>query len=152
MRITKVKKVEGRLVNILQGFAQASDTWADFVGSGGVEHVVEVYRKLIESGDGVELIAEDDDGNIMGAIAGIKAPDMHSGIMQAIETFWFVHPAYRKSGVGVALLEAFEAWAKEEGCKRVGMTYLVDSHPESLRKLYEYKGYKLVEQHFMKRL
>jgi GNAT superfamily N-acetyltransferase len=99
----------------------------------------------------VEFVAEEN-GEILGAIAAIKGRDNHTGVWFAVETFWFVNPLIRSKGVGTALLEAFEQWAKEQGCQFTAMIHMVDSQPDILKSFYEKKGYKLTELHYIKPL
>lgn len=40
---------------------------------------------------------------------------------------WYVRPAWRRKGVGAALVEAFEAWARGEGCVELAS----DTWPEN---------------------
>jgi GNAT superfamily N-acetyltransferase len=87
-------------------------------------------------------------GEIIGGLGCVKVPDIATGIMTAVETFWFVEPG--KRGNGLSLMEAFEKWADENDCPRKAMIHLVDSHPESLERLYLASGYKLVEKHYVK--
>lgn len=87
-------------------------------------------------------------GKVCGAIGGIKAEDLHCGELIAVETFWFVNPVHR--GHGLRLLELFEIWAKEEGCCKVAMIHLDDSMPETLKKLYGRRGYRLIESHYVR--
>ena len=109
------------------------------------------YRDLIGRGVGqIFLLFDDDTGDLVGGLGCIKAPDLHSGDMIAIETFWYVLPQCRNKMLGMELLFTFEQWAKEEGCTKVAMIHLADSAPESLEKLYLTMGYRLLEKHYIK--
>lgn len=89
-------------------------------------------------------------GEIIGGLGCIKGPQLHNGEMTAVETFWFVEPG--KRGNGLKLMEAFEKWAIDNQCLHCAMIHLVDSHPESLQRLYKMNDYHLAELHYIKRL
>jgi GNAT superfamily N-acetyltransferase len=78
-------------------------------------------------------------------------PDPFSGEKTAAEHFWYVLPEHRKSGVGLQLLEKFEADAKEKGCTQVVMVHFMHMG-QGLAKLYEARGYKALEQTFKKEI
>jgi GNAT superfamily N-acetyltransferase len=105
------------------------------------------YVPMVKSGTCAIFMLKD--GNkVCGAIGGIKAEELHCGEMIAVETFWFVSPAHR--GQGLRLLELFEEWARVEKCEKVAMIHLQDSMPETLKKLYERRGYRLIESHYVR--
>lgn len=114
-----------------------------------VDHTTGTYTRLMETGTAVFLVLEEND-QMIGGLGAIKFPDLHSGEMTAVETFWFVTPESR--GKGLLLFEAFEKWARREGCKKAAMIHLADSYPEILEKLYKRKGYQLVEKHYVRYL
>jgi len=107
------------------------------------------WTNLIEKNIGVIFVYEKDN-NMLGMIGGIKYPDINTGILVAMETFWIVLP--EASGRGVALLNKFESWARNEGCKKIIMVRLLSSMPEYVGDIYRKKGYKPIEEHFIKEL
>lgn len=113
-----------------------------------VEYSVKQYVHMTGAGWGVVFALKDGNGEIVGGLGAIKGPDLHCGAMTAIETFWFTNPDSR--GHGLLLLDAFEAWARENGCPRIAIVHLEDSMPERLSVLYRRRGYKLVESHYVK--
>ncbi len=112
-----------------------------------VDHTTKAYENLMSSGASIFFVLEDD-GEMIGGLGAIKYPDLHSGELTAVETFWFVDPQHR--GKGLMLLDAFEKWARRQGCKKAAMIHLSDSYPEVLERLYKRRGYKLVEKHFVR--
>ena len=110
---------------------------------------IKQYTEFVDSGIGCVFVLKEN-GKVVGGIAGIKYPDLHSGIMTAVETFWFVDKLHR--GKGLALLAVFEKWAAEQECKRIAMIHLEDSHPEILEKVYLHRGYKLFEKHYVREI
>lgn len=112
-----------------------------------VDYTTGRYVPMVKSGKCAIFMLKDG-MKVCGAIGGIKAEDLHCGEMVAVETFWFVSPDYR--GQGLRLLELFEEWAKEEGCKKVAMIHLEDSMPDALKRLYGRRGYRLIESHYVR--
>jgi GNAT superfamily N-acetyltransferase len=109
----------------------------------------ESYWRMIESGAAVVFMLED--GNrLIGGLGAIKYPDLHSGELFAVETFWYVLPEHR--GWGLKLLMAYEQWAVDNECVCCAMIHMIDSMPESLEKLYRRKGYELMEKHYVRRI
>lgn len=114
-----------------------------------LERFVSSWTSFIESGVGAVFIAEED-GEVTGAIAGVIYPDLYSGVLVATEFFWIVRE--EKRGPGVRLYEAFERWAREQGCAQVRMVHLLDSMPDKLERFYKHFGYEPTETHYVKEL
>ena len=138
VRLAKTEDIES-VVNSVSGFMKESKH-SPF----SINKAIESWTTFISSGMGEMFILDD----FHGALGGVCYPDPHRDCLVASEFFWYVKPEYR--GKGGALLEAFEAWAKEKGCSRVIMTHLSDSMPESLKKYYTKKGYELLETNYIK--
>jgi GNAT superfamily N-acetyltransferase len=66
----------------------------------------------------------------------------------AKETVWYITPAHRGRG-GLQMLDAYEAWARGQGCGAVGMAALVTN---DVSRIYERRGYSAAETHFVKPL
>lgn len=66
----------------------------------------------------------------------------------AKETVWFIRPEARGRSA-IRMLDAYEAWAREQGCALVTMA-AADFKPA--QRLYERRGYAAAETHFLKRL
>jgi GNAT superfamily N-acetyltransferase len=72
-------------------------------------------RQAIDSHDAVVLVAESEEGGLVGICTGYQ--DLHSvrfGYRAWVEDL-AVHPDHRSSGVGKRLLDAAKAWARERG-------------------------------------
>jgi GNAT superfamily N-acetyltransferase len=115
-----------------------------------VETCVKTYTKAIEDGYGAIFGFRQSWGDLVGALACVKGPDLHFPRMLAVETFWYVLPESHGFGIGKQLFSAFRAWAKDEKCDFTAMIHLVDSYPDSLEDFYIRSGYKLVEKHYLK--
>lgn len=112
------------------------------------DYTAKVYLNMIAKGIGVVFALLNKEGEIVGGIGGLKGPDLHFPRTVAVETFWFILPEYR--GEGLKLLRRFEEWAVENKCDAVAMIHLVDSQPEILERIYERRGYELIEKHYVK--
>ena len=110
---------------------------------------IENVKKIIATNIGILFLAYDN-SKLIGMICGIKYPDFLTGLLTATELFWFVDK--RKRGVGLKLLSKFESWARKENCKNIIMMHLSDSMPETVKTIYEKKGYKHLESHYIKEL
>lgn len=83
-----------------------------------------------------------------GMLAGARVPFIFGQHSNATEVGWWVYPEHRKSGLGIELLQAFEYWAQQAGCRFVTMISL----DNALGKFYEKQGYSLMERTYMKDL
>jgi GNAT superfamily N-acetyltransferase len=70
-------------------------------------------------------------------------------VKAATELIWWIEPAHRGRSA-LAMLDAYETWARERGCVFANMVGL-GSDPLPAR-LYERRGYIAAERHFMKPL
>lgn len=104
------------------------------------------WRVLIAADLG-EITAVLDNGKIVAALGAAFLEDPFTGEMTAFEHFFWTHPDYRKSGLGLDLWVNFETRAKERGAKQIAMVHLSSLN---LQKVFERRGYKLVEQTFRK--
>jgi hypothetical protein len=66
----------------------------------------------------------------------------------AKETVWFVSSGAR-GRVGLAMLDAYEAWARGIGCTSAGMASLSSN---DVSRIFERRGYAPIETHFAKPL
>lgn len=108
-----------------------------------------IWRSLITHGRGVILYEDDDAGKILGVLAFIINPDAFSGVNTAAETFLYVLPEARGTGLASRLLEEFEKEAKTRNCKEVLMVSLsgLETGPIFVRR-----GYKVLETIYRKEI
>lgn len=114
-----------------------------------VDYATKTYLQMVKSGIAVVFALKNETG-VIGGLAALKYPDINSGILTAVECFWFVNPDQR--GEGMQLLDIFEKWGKQEGCKKIALIHLEDSFPDTLNKLYVRRGYVLTEKHYVKEI
>ena len=115
-------------------------------GSIKPEVFVANWTILINNGMG-KIFGLYDKGSLVGALGAIVVPDLNDGEKTGTETFWFVRPTHR--GSGIKLLLHFLQYAKEIGCVRVNMVHLFNEHANKLAKLYAKLGFKPVETHYI---
>ena len=66
----------------------------------------------------------------------------------AKETVWYIAPDARGRSA-LQMLDAYETWAREQGCTTIGMASLATN---DVSKIYERRGYAPAETHFLKAL
>lgn len=135
----------GRLEACAREFYAASR----FLRGFDIQRFRAAWTALLASGAGVIFLLESG-GEIAGTLGGVAYPDINSGELIAVEFFWFTRPGHR--GGGVKLYRAFEAWARERGCRQIRMVHLMDSQPEQLARVYRRWGFEPVEVHYGKEL
>lgn len=91
------------------------------------------------------------DGKPVGLISGLVIPALFSEQKVGVEHAWFVHPDHRTSRIGFKLLSAFEEWCRLVGCDMIQMSSLRSSNA-IVDRIYEGRGYELVEKTFMKEI
>lgn len=107
------------------------------------------WAALVHSGLGVLWVVRLN-GKIVGALGAIWGPDLITGGLQAQEGFWWMKPEAR--GRGIALVKAFEAWARTvPGMTRIIMAGL-KFNCDRLAKLYQRFGFNELETSFGKEL
>jgi len=86
--------------------------------------------------------------DVTGMLAGMAMPFLFGTTKVATEIGWWVNPDERNKKLGKALLDAFEAWAKEQGCTVITMICL----DQEVGKFYEKNNYTLKELTYSKEL
>lgn len=66
----------------------------------------------------------------------------------AKESVWYIAPEAR-GRAAIKMLDAYEAWAREQGCATIGMASLATN---DVSRIYERRGYAPAETHFVKAL
>ena len=110
------------------------------------EDTEQLFIKLIES----HTLLTDGDGGMIGFV--VFPMFMNTSHVIAQELFWWVDEEKRSSKLGLNLLKAAEATAKELGAKSLLMLSLNDLNGDKVNKLYESLGYTKREQTYMRAL
>lgn len=146
MTLTRAGEREGSLAEMAQ---QGQRFFAEgrLPGKLVTAHFVASWRTLLERGMG-EIFVLRENGEVIGALGALVYPDMYDGEPVATEAFWWVKPERR--GQGMRLLQEFEEWARECGCRRMLMVHLESLQPMALGRIYERRGYVKAETHYLK--
>lgn len=94
------------------------------------------------------LLAEIE-GRIVGVLAASINRHHFTAATVAQELIWYIEHQYRGRGA-IKMLSLYEEWAVKAGCEFVTMVG-IGSDPFTT-KIYERKGFKAQERHFVKRL
>lgn len=91
----------------------------------------------------------------------LVAGDLAQGVLMAMtfehpfgagkwakETLFYIAPQAR-GRAAIKMLDAYEAWAREQGCATIGMASLASN---DVSRIYERRGYAPAETHFVKAL
>ena len=102
--------------------------------SSGEEHAQELASILAGKSLGVMplviWVAESADGELVGFIeAGLRSCADGCDLSRPVGYVegWYVMQNYRRAGIGLALLRAAEAWAREQGCTEMASDALLDN-------------------------
>lgn len=94
-------------------------------------------------------LVHDVDGTAQGVLLAAAFEHAFGPVCLAKETVWWIDPAHR----GIAamrMLDAYEAWVADQGCTFASMAGMGED--PTVRKLYERRGYRAAELHFLKAL
>ena len=94
-------------------------------------------------------LVNDIDGTAQGLLLAVAHEHPFGPVWLARETVWWIDPAHRGRSA-IAMLDAYEAWAKGKRCRFAGMAGMGDD--PDVAKLYCRRGYSAAEKHFLKRL
>lgn len=75
------------------------------------------------------LVAVDDQDRPIGFVELFIRPYAEDCLTDRVAYLegWYVEPEYRRQGVGRALVEASERWAREQGCTELASDALIDN-------------------------
>jgi len=113
------------------------------------ESVETSLSQFMDNGVCILVVAEKD-GEIIGFTGALMFPlYMNLNVKMAQELFWWVHPDHRK-GTGREMLEFMENELRAREYTALIMICLENVNPEITGKLYERRGYKKIEHHYMR--
>lgn len=111
---------------------------------------VEQYTTMQNAGILNNLVIYDDE-KIVGYSVLLIAPHLHyMNDKYAYVDVLYLNPEYRKSKLGILLVNETEKFAKEQGAKII--QHHVKPHHQTLGKIIERKGYKVAETIYAKLL
>ena len=117
------------------------------------EHLAS-FLETYESNEGCKFFFIKKEEKIVGVLLGsITASNpLWYGTKVAFELFWYVHPDYRGTKDSIKLINDYERWAKDNGCKYITMACLANTFEKKLTFLYKKRGFKKLEVSFIKEL
>ena len=129
----------------------ASLFWAEgrLPGSFNADTFRATWGRFLDLGIG-HILGLSSGERLVGAPGFLVAPDPNDGALVAQETFWYVEPESR--GSGLRLLRAFEDEALALGVKRVLVAHLKEINGPELKRIYEHRGYRETETTYMKEI
>lgn len=143
IRIAK-KEDKERIYEMCLAFKEYSP-YADFNTS--EEQIRNAIDFLLNS----TLIAEDEEGNVVGLITGIINYTLFSPDKICYEVLWWVEPEHRNKSYGQDLHTALEKWATEQGAKKIAMVLLEGKkYSTVIDQMYRSMGYSPVETSYFK--
>lgn len=92
------------------------------------------------------------DDVVLGAIFGMLSRTFFDDELIAKDLGWWVRPEARGGRTALVLLQAFEAWARERGARKIGLGQTGVHDIERTRRLFEHAGYQIVGYNAMKDL
>lgn len=109
------------------------------------------WSKLFASNMGALWVARAD-GRVIGGIGGIISPGLFSPNLSGVETFWYVSAAHRGGSIGIRLFDTLEVWLGLQGASTITMVFIHGLMDEKLQKFYTHRGYRLLEECWIKEL
>jgi aminoglycoside 6'-N-acetyltransferase I len=101
------------------------------------------------------LVSQDEDGALTGFLeVGLRSHADGCDIARTVGFVegWFVHDASRKQGIGRALMQSAEAWARKQGSLEMASDTWIDDERSQLA--HQALGFAVVDRcvHFRKQL
>ena len=101
------------------------------------------------AGSYVLCLVHDVDGTAQGVLMAHAFEHDFGPVWLSQERVWWIDPAHRGSAAP-RMLDAYEAWARTNGCRFAGMAGMGDD--PAVMKLYQRRGYRVAETHCLKPL
>ena len=105
------------------------------------DKVLQLYITLIDADSCLMLVAEQD-GEIIGGVAGMVTPHWFSDELVANEYGVFILPDHRGGMTAVRLVRGYIEWAKSQGAKMIQLGISTGVHVEQTQALYQAIGLK----------
>ena len=135
------------LAPLAEEFYASTEALKDF----HIDRFVQLWTTLLGNGTGAIFLL-DQDGEIIGTIAGVVYPEQYSPTLICQEFYLYIKKE-RRGGFGLLkLIRTFERWGKLMGCSQIRIGHLQDLQPVELGNLYQCLGYKPIEVNYAKEL
>lgn len=107
-------------------------------------------KGMVDSDEQLLVCAWDESGRVVGVLgAFVAAPYFNHDQSIVQETFWYVEPEHRASGVGGTLERMMYTWAKALDATAVVMASVGPrEHTQAVDAHYRDQGYKQLEGHW----
>jgi RimJ/RimL family protein N-acetyltransferase len=130
----------GALVRLAESVGSEEGGW--LIADGGWRSVAEErrYLKAIRRHAYAAVLVAELDGDIVGRLS--MGRDSHPASEHVADVGVMVADGYRRRGIGRALMESAEAWARSVGVRKIELH--VFPHNEAALALYERLGYRQV--------
>jgi GNAT superfamily N-acetyltransferase len=115
------------------------------------EHFLKTWTVFVEQ-LGAVVLALSVNEQVIGGLGALDSLDVFTGERVATEMFWYIDPAHRTGTGALRLLRAFEAWGRSRGATELRLSHFMMKNNDPLQRLYEHRGYTLLEQGYQKRL
>jgi len=92
------------------------------------------------------------DAEVVGMLIALVTPCFFSDVSQAVEIAWYIDPDHRGTRVALKMINEYERWAKEAGAVCTNMINLEVLNGDKVARMYNKRGYTLVENTFLKEL
>lgn len=110
----------------------------------------QLQRMIVMPADNVIFVAEGGNG-LVGMLGAFITPTWFAPKCRvAIELFWWVDPAARKSQAGARLLDELERWWPQRGARGLLMLRTPNVEPKVMDRLYRIRGYVPWDGYYMK--
>jgi len=106
-----------------------------------------LFAAHVERSDMCCLVLDD----VSGVLMASASEHPFGQVRIAKETLWWIAPESRSAASARFMLDAYETWAREQGCACVGMAALANGS-SIVGRMYERRGYRPMETHYLKGL
>lgn len=108
-----------------------------------VDKVAALFAHLIESPDGLLIVAEKD-SEVIGGFAGYVTEHYFARTKVASDFGLFISRHYRGGMTAARLMKAYATWAKERGAVMIQAGITTGVHVEESTRLYQAIGFRAV--------
>ena len=101
---------------------------------------------------GISLILEGDKGEVCGVLGGFLVPFcLNHNLRVFQEILFYIKPEHRKGTQALRMIKELEKVCKERDCTHILLAHLHGNNV-NLGRVYERKGYKLMESQYLQKI